>query len=135
MLFFSCLEKINDPSIDQKEKERLTRKNESNEQVVIDAVAAVLQPSFTPETSLLISLRAAIKGQWKPLPEKEDRIKINKKKAQELQMKGHQFYQIEACSSYLEIIAGPISHIVQYELPSDKFDKQVMEHLKIGKQA
>ena len=28
---FSCLEKINDLSIDQKEKERLTRKNEGNE--------------------------------------------------------------------------------------------------------
>lgn len=132
---FSCLEKINDPSIGQKEKERLTRKNEGNEQVVIDAVDSVLQSSFTPETTFLRSLNAAIKGQWKPLPEKEDSIKLNKKKALELQMKGHPFYKIEACNTYLEIIAGPISHIVQYDLQSDKFGKQVMEHLKIGKQA
>ena len=132
---FSCLEKINDPYIGKKEKERLTRKNEGNEQVVIDAVDAVLQSSFTPETTLLRSLNAAIKGQWKPLPEKEDSIKLNKKKALELQMKGHQYYKIEACGTYLEIIAGPISHVVQYDLQSDKFDKQVIEHLKIGKQA
>ena len=132
---FSCLEKINDPTIGKKEKERITRKNEGNEKVVIDAVDSVLQSSFTPETTLLRSLNAAIKGQWKPLPEKEDSIKLNKKKALELQMKGHQYYKIEACSTYLEIIAGPISHVVQYDLQSDKFDKQVMEHLKIGKQA
>lgn len=132
---FSCLEKIDDPSIGQKQKERITRNHEGNEQLVIDAVAAILQPSFKPETTLLKALNAAIKGAWKPLPEKEDSIKLNKKKALELQMKGHQYYKIEACSSYLEIIAGPISHIVQYELSSDKFDKQVQEHLKIGKQA
>jgi hypothetical protein len=132
---FSCLEKINDLSIDQKEKERLTRKNEGNEQVVINAVAAILQSSFTPERSLLISLRAAIKGQWKPLPEKEDNIKINKKKALELEMKGHPNFRVDACNTFLEIIAGPISRIVQYDLSPDKFDKQVLEHLKTGKQA
>jgi len=80
VVVFSCLENI-DPSVTQKEKERISSKYE--EQTVKDAIAAVKAQGF--QGSFIKSLNAACRDKWKPTKAEKEDTEANKKYAKEVE--------------------------------------------------
>lgn len=128
---FSCLEKINDNSITHEHKARITKKNLNNEQRVIDAVNVITHPDFIPQHTLLKSLNAAIKEEWKPIFEEKNESEKNRKLAQDLERKGHNRYTISACKDYLEIWRGgtTLPVIIKYNTSLKKFKEDILKIL------
>ncbi len=77
VVVFSCLEKFSDEEIPREVKEKITADYAGKQLRVFDAVEVVRNPTFKPEVSLLKSLRAAIKGNWKPTPTNPQLLKEN----------------------------------------------------------
>ncbi len=71
---FSCLVALDESEISKSEKERITKKYQSEEKCVIDAVAVITHKDFKPDKTLLKSLNAACRGKWKPGEKSENQI-------------------------------------------------------------
>lgn len=117
---FPILETIKDSSIHRKHREEISFKY--SEDVVINAVASITEEGFVPEHSLLKSLRAACKGEWKPKIGND--VEKNRKLAKKLEGK-RKNYIFEALDKYLEIIIGMRSECIAYKMPYDKFYSEI----------
>ena len=126
---YSCLEKISDPSISEKEKIRITKKY--SEEIVSNAVKVIMEPNFEIDGTLLKALNAACKGEWKPKKKKEEDFEKNKKLATMLEGERNN-YRFEALSKKIEIIKGMISECVDYAMPYKKFYSKVEQIGKIN---
>ncbi len=123
VVVFSCLEKLKDSSITLKDKASLTAAYITKERVVIEAVKVVTATGFVPQHTLLKSLRAACKGEWK-LEKAQDDFEKNKTLAQRLEGE-HNRYRFEALSKHLEIIKGVKVDTVLYTMSYEKFYSDV----------
>lgn len=122
---FSCFAKIPNSQVSQVEKIKICASYA--EPIVNDAVASVTQEGFIPQDSLLKSLRAACKDQWKPTATKQDNIAINRTQAQHLKAKYNGLYTIEVNCKELEIIKGVngISEVLAYDISPENFKNKI----------
>lgn len=125
VVVFSCLEKIDDSKVSREEKITITKAYHSEEQRIIDAVNSILSPDFTPRETLLMSLRAAIKQQWKPNGASPEDYQKNKDLCRKLDMRVVGNNSFMASPDYLEIIRGPIVEIIKYNMTSGNFLREV----------
>jgi hypothetical protein len=129
VVVFPCLSKISDPSISENEKLKITKKHLHEEQVVIDAVAAITSEKFEPDGTLLKALRAAIKHKWKP---NANDFSKNKALALNLEKITSQC-KFTALNAYLEIDRGgqSIPPCIIYSMPFEKFCAEIEKQAKI----
>lgn len=125
----SCLIPLQIP---EKEKQRISRQNQLQEKVVIDAVNVVTQSTFEHEESLLKSLNAAIKGKWK-LRQASNDIVENKTISKRLENVDHPYKFIAAIEG-LEIIIGSQTRFIPYKKSAESFltDLEEIGRVNIG---
>ncbi len=131
VVVFSCLEKIKDSDVSRTEKIKITKKYFKDEKTVIDAVDVVTHSDFIPETSILKSLRAALKGKWNSNAVDLIGLDKNKNLAKKLENVKHP-YQFVALNDSLQIVKGPNCDFVVYKLPESKFWTEVEKQGKIN---
>lgn len=117
---FSCLIPLEIP---ESEKQRISKQYSLKENIVIDAVGVVTHPNFEPEVSLLKSLNAALKGEWKRRDAIDDTLQ-NKEFSRTLENINHPYKFIAALEG-LEIIIGSQTKFINYKKSTDIFLKEV----------
>jgi len=130
---FSCLEKINDPSVKQADKVSITRKYHDKEQIVIDAVAIVTASDFVPEETILKALWGMCKIQAKPKEPKENVVQKNREYAKKAKEKYKGPYGFEKLNSGFEIMKGvnAASEIIKWDESHENFKNKVNKILKL----
>ncbi len=129
---FSCLSKINDPSIQDSDKEWLCSRYD--EKTVSDAIDCIIQKDFKPQSTVLKSLKAACKGKWKTSKPDINDFSRNKILSEHLENKGHKYYNFVANHTSLEIVKGgnSPSEIVNYNQKHEYFRKEVETKAKVS---
>ncbi len=125
VVVFSCLEKINENEVSRDEKIKITKKYHGSEQTVNDAVNSVLAESFEPRETLLKSLRAALRDEWKSTAAQPQDTDLNRKLAQTVDMKTINLNSFMASKDVLEISRGNFVDTVAYAMPKEKFLQEV----------
>lgn len=123
---FSCMAKISDPSVTQKDKEDICRKyTESQIQL---AVTVVTHSTFTPTTTLLRSIYAALKGKWALPVDNSIDIEKNMELATKVTKIEHA-YTFEKEKDGLLIIKGVTgtTEKILYAQTKEKFREKVSE--------
>lgn len=130
VVVFPCLSKISDSSVTEKHKIEITRQNLHQEQVVINAVEAVLEKNFTPRETMLKALRGAIKQKWEPARDDSEK---NKALAKLIEGE-HGKYKFEALSNELEIVKGVtgLCSCILYTMPYEKFCQEIEKQGRIN---
>ena len=127
---YKSLAAIQDESLTQKEKERITTKYD--EATVNAAVEAVLCPSHIPNVSLLKSLNVALRDGWKKMkPTNTNEEEKNKSLAKQLEEINYT-YNFEASKECLIITWGSIHHEIKYKMSHQKFRETIEEKVKIN---
>lgn len=119
VVVFSCLQVL-----DLDEKYKIELSSRYQESIVIDAVAAITQPGFKPQGSLLQAIRSACKNGWKPKKSSAETIEKNRNAAILLAKKRKNYH---VCVDYLEIYHGlsdggmSIADYIEYDMPHELF--------------
>lgn len=119
---FSVLENFECEGLGVDEKSIVAKKYSLR--TIENAIEVISSPNFKPQESLLKSFYAALKGEWKPNKGKKCDVEKNRNLSIRLENISHP-YKFLSCGSYLEIIKGPISSTILYEMSEEEFKKEV----------
>lgn len=125
--FFPCLSELKCDSITNKDRFNITQKYINQENLVEDAVKAVLHPNFKPQTTILKSIWSACKGAWKPpISNKESSFEYTKKNKEFAKILEMIFIKepgvFNCLNSNFEIVLSP-RHVfyISYDQPFQSF--------------